>query len=139
MLKKERLLILTEIVNQEGIITVADIVKQLNVSDMTVRGIWTNSIRPEKSCASTAEHKVSATHWTRNSHIRKNKKSKKKKRKRLPNWRQATLRMATPFSSGRARRSKYWRAISAAKKSASSQTAIRFSKIYANTTPRISL
>ena len=37
MLKKERLLILTEIVNQEGIITVADIVKQLNVSDMTVR------------------------------------------------------------------------------------------------------
>jgi DeoR family transcriptional regulator, lactose phosphotransferase system repressor len=37
MLKKERLLKLTEIVNQEGIITVTDIVKQLNVSDMTIR------------------------------------------------------------------------------------------------------
>ncbi|AIG50708.1 TPA: DeoR/GlpR family DNA-binding transcription regulator [Streptococcus pyogenes] len=37
MLKRERLLKITEIVNEQGIVTVNDIIQTLNVSDMTVR------------------------------------------------------------------------------------------------------
>ncbi|MDA9462578.1 Lactose phosphotransferase system repressor [Enterococcus mundtii 3F] len=37
MLKRERLLTISEMVNKKGILTVSEIIEQLNVSDMTVR------------------------------------------------------------------------------------------------------
>ena len=37
MLKKERLLTIVEMVNKKGILTVNEIINQLDVSDMTVR------------------------------------------------------------------------------------------------------
>lgn len=83
MLKRERLLTISEMVNKKGILTVSEIIEQLNVSDMTVRRDLDELENQENYCVSMAGPKVSPIPSTKNYHIQKNQSCKSKKSNRL--------------------------------------------------------